>query len=199
MKMTRSELKEAGFDDEQIETLMSAHGKSVEDVKLKAERVDVLESENADFKEQLATRTEQFDKLKELNPEALQVEVDRLKLVNEQADTEAEARVKQALAEKNKDFAVDLALRDQGLKHPELIKDRMDLSAVTYEDGKLIGFDDVLTVQKEKYADLFPSEEEPPAPSHIPGQPNKINSVQEVEAKELGKQKALERHKKEEE
>jgi len=46
--MTREELKALGLTDEQIDKIMASHGKALNEVKEKADRVDGLESQIED-------------------------------------------------------------------------------------------------------------------------------------------------------
>src|SRR5699024_9909418 len=85
--MNRDELKELGLNDEQIEAVMSSHGKTVNATK---EDLSSAQTELESYKTQLAERDTQLEELgnKSQGNEELQSTIDALKEANNQAKTE---------------------------------------------------------------------------------------------------------------
>lgn len=194
MKMTREELKAIGLDDEQIESVMTAHGKSTNDIRQKADKVDVLQSQLDDSQNIITSRDSQLEELKKVDAESLQAEIKRLEDENSTIAQQSESRLAEELTKRDKANAIDLRIRDEGVKYPDLVKGTLSLDDVLFKDGELIGFDEALNTSKEKYADLFPKEEEEGGGAYIPGSTKKTNERKDVDDKELGRLKALERH-----
>lgn len=157
--MDREELKTLGLNGEQVEAVMKAHGKSVNDIKEKANRVDGLESQIDGLNEQIKDRDEQLTGLQEKAKDSKELteEIDRLKQVNQDTKDDYQERMnKQA-----KDFAIENALRDAKAKNPKLAKGALDLDTISFKEGKLIGIDEQLKAVKESDSYLF-DEEKPP-------------------------------------
>lgn len=191
--MKRENLKELGLDDEQVENVMTAYGKSVTDIKAKAEQVDTLASQVEDFKGQIAQRDEQLEKLQDVDVDSFKSEIDRLKAENQNISSESETRLNQELAKRDKDNAIDLKLRDVGVIYPDLVKNTLEVDDVIFKDGELIGIDEAIAKSKESYAGLYPATEKADD-DYIPGSTKKMNERKEVDAKEKGRLKAMERH-----
>lgn len=154
--MDRKFLEGLGLEKETIDKIMKAHGKTLNDTKEKADKVDSLESQINDYKEQLNDRDNQLKELKKVDPEALQAEIERLEDENEEKATEFQEQ----LSAQAKDFAIESALRDAKARNPKIAKNALDVDAITFKDGKLIGMDEQLTSIKESDAYLF-GEDEP--------------------------------------
>jgi len=169
--MNREFLKGLGLTDEQIDSVMKEHGKTINDTKEKADKVDSLESQIEDYKQQLEERDNQLNELSEKakGNEELTNQINELKEQNEQTKTEYEQR----LESQQKDFAIVNYLRDQKVKDPDLLKVKLDLEAITYKDGKLIGIDEQVNPLKESHDYLFEQEEGSKGPTIVaPGNPN---------------------------
>ncbi|GAB3801614.1 phage scaffolding protein [Virgibacillus kimchii] len=165
--MNREELKALGLTDEQIETVMKEHGKSIKDTKEKADKVEGLESQINDYKQQLEDRDKQLNELSEKakGNEELTKQIDELKAQNETAKTEYE----QKLEAQQKDFAIESALRDAKARDPKLAKNALDLDWVSFKDGKLVGLDEQLKSLQESHDYLFEKEEKPGVPHIVTG------------------------------
>ncbi|MFA1820560.1 phage scaffolding protein [Virgibacillus oceani] len=166
--MNREELKALGLTDEQIEQVMTAHGKATNSIKSKADSVEGLESQIEDYKQQITDRDSQLEELKKVDAEGLQAKIDDLQQQNETTKTEYEKK----LDAQQKDFAIESALRDAKARDPKLAKNALDLDIVTFKDGKLVGIDEQLKSLQESHDYLF-EQEEPGAPRIVtPGNPN---------------------------
>lgn len=149
--MNREFLKEQGLTDEQIEAVMKEHGKSINDIKKKADRVDGLESQIEDLTGQIQERDGQLEELKKVDAEGLQAKIDELQQANETTATEYEEK----LSKQAKDFAIESALRDAQAKNPKAVKALLDMENIKLDGETLLGLDDQLTAIKESDPYLF--------------------------------------------
>lgn len=157
--MNREFLKELGLSDEQIESVMKEHGKTINAVKEKADKVDGLESQIEDYKQQIKDRDKQLDDLSKQvkDNEELTAEIDRLKQENENATNELKDKLnKQAF-----NFSLEKALSNAGAKNPKAVKALLDVENIKLDGETLLGLDDQLTALKESDAYLF-GDDEPP-------------------------------------
>lgn len=170
--MNREELKELGLNDEQVNSVMASYGKSVNEIKDKAEQVDVLQSQIDDYKEQIGERDEQLQELgeKAKGNEELTAQIDELKKANETTKNEYEGKLlEQAFSHK-----LDNTLSEANVKNAKAVKALLDMDSIKLDGDSLLGLDDQLTALKESEGYLFNSEE-PPAPNPritVGGNPN---------------------------
>lgn len=155
--MNRDFLKEQGLSDEQIESVMKEHGKTLNDTKTKADKVDGLESQIADLTGQIQDRDTQLEDLKKVDAKALQKTIDDLQESNKNKDTEYQDKLdKQA-----KDFAIDNYLRDQKARNPKAVKALLDLESISFKNNKLTGIDEQVTPLRESEDYLFDTDKPP--------------------------------------
>lgn len=169
--MERKFLEGLGLEKDAIDKVMAEYGKSINDYKEKAEKVDVLNSQIDDYKQQLTDRDNQLQELKKVDAEGLQAEIDRLTEENKTTANDYQEKLdKQA-----KDFAIETTLRNEKARNPKIAKKAIDFDAITYKDGKLIGVDEQLDAIKESDPYLFEEE----LPKGLKGkQPNDSNTKQ---------------------
>lgn len=153
--MTREELKAMGLSDEQVDSVMAAHGKSTNALKEKADSVEGLESQITDYKSQIAERDTQLDELKKVDADGLKAKIDELKTANETAATEYQEQLdKQA-----KDFALDKALTGAKSKNNKAVIANLDLDTIKFKDGEITGLKEQLETLQESDAYLFEQEQ----------------------------------------
>lgn len=201
--MKREYLKGLELSDEVIEKIMAEHGRTVNEVKQSLEST----KQNADdLKKQLEDRDKQLDDLKKQagENEDMKATIDRLK---QQNDAEKQELINK-MERQTLDFAVEKALLENKVRVP-----RAALMAVLEspdaiqlgKDGDVIGLSEQLEKAKEAYPFMFDTEQPaappaPPKPGYNPGPSNQFgNTPPASDPAELGKQKALERHRKNEE
>lgn len=157
--MNREFLKEQGLTDEQIEAVMAEYGKSINSYKEKVDKVDSLQNQIDDYKQQLADRDKQLDDLSKQvkDNEELTAEINRLKEENEKATKELQEKLEKQAFE----FALERALNKAGAKNPKAVKALLDTEKIKCVDDNLIGLDEQLTALKESDGYLF-GENEPP-------------------------------------
>lgn len=152
--MKREFLKELELTDEQINAVMSEYGKSINDVKSKADTVDGLESQIEDYKNQLKDRDAQLKDLSEKakGNEELQQQIKEQQEANEAKEKEFEAK----LSQQKKEAKLELALKDAKAKDVDLIKVKLDADTIKLnEDGSLVGLKEQLEKLQESHAYLF--------------------------------------------
>lgn len=169
--MNREELKELGLSDEQIEKVMISHGKVVNSTKEKADKVDGLESQIEDYKQQIADRDTQLDDLqkKAKGNDDLQEEINRLKQENEDTKNQYE----KDLQDKTFNYELEKAISAQQAKNIKSVKANLDLEKIKLDGDKLLGLDEQLTALKESDSYLFGEDVKPNSPTIVaPGNPN---------------------------
>lgn len=82
-------LKGLGLDQEVIDKIMAENGKDIAAEKAKTTKA---ESERDNYKDQLSTATESLEKFKDVDPTAMQGEIDQLKQQLKDKDTEYAAK-----------------------------------------------------------------------------------------------------------
>lgn len=65
------------------------------------------------------------------------------------------SRLKEENENSKKEFALSLALRDEKPKNTKAVKALLDLDAITYSDGELIGFKEQMEAVKKENGFLF--------------------------------------------
>ncbi|MCR6116642.1 phage scaffolding protein [Salipaludibacillus agaradhaerens] len=178
--MNREELKSLGLTDEQIDKVMASHGKTLNETKEKADKVDGLESQIEDYKQQIADRDTQLEELgeKAKGNEELTSQIEELKQQNETTKTEYEQKLEQQAF----DHAIEKALgstnpkkgKDDDVSHSlKAIKSLLDMDTIKMDGDTLKGFDDQLKTIKETSPFLFESEESQQSPQIVtPGNPD---------------------------
>lgn len=156
--MNREFLREQGLSDEQVEAVIKEHGKSTNDIKEKADKVDGLESQIEDLQGQIQERDTQLEKLgnKAKDSEELTAEINRLKQENETATNE----LKDKLQKQSFDFTLEKALGKAGAKNPKAVKALLDTESIKLDGETLLGLDDQLKALQESDGYLF-GEDEP--------------------------------------
>lgn len=115
------------------------------------DKFDVKINEVKDLQKQIDDRDEELEELKKVDPDELQQTISSLQ---EKYDTQKE-EYEEKLQQQAKDFAIDSYLRDQNAKNLKAVKALIDVEAITYKDGKLIGIDEQVNPLKENEAYLF--------------------------------------------
>lgn len=156
--MDRKFLEELGLEKETIDKVMLEHGKVVNETKKKADKVESLETQINDYKQQIADRDTQLADLGEKaeGNKALQAEIDRLKSENETAKGEYQAKLdKQAF-----DFALKDTLTANNVHNPKAVQALLDIESIKLDGEQLLGLTDQLTALKESDPYLFKQDQQ---------------------------------------
>ncbi|MBN6889907.1 archaellum component FlaC [Cytobacillus horneckiae] len=170
--MNREELKALGLSDEQIDKVMAAHGKVVNDTKKKADEVDGLKTQIDDYKKQLKDRDNQLKDLgdKAKGNEDLTAEIDRLKQANKDTQTEYEGKLQKQVF----DHKLENTLAGAKVKNTKALRALLDMDTIKLDGDKLLGLDDQLKALQESDGYLFEEvKQEPAKPSFSTGQHQK--------------------------
>lgn len=170
MKMNREELKALGLSDEQVESVMKAHGKTLNDTKVKADKVDGLESQLEDLQGQLTDRDDQLEKLKKVDADALQQTIDDLQSANKTQKDDYEATLKEERLNSAIKLSVADKAHDADLVLGQIDKEKLVIGA----DGKVVGLDEQINSLKEAKGFLFKADDSSSNGPQIvpPGNPN---------------------------
>ena len=155
--MQREFLQNLGLSDEQVQAVLTQHGKSTNEIKGKLAQA---EEQVTDLQQQISDRDKQLKKLEKAtgDNQELAQEIDKLRKENEQRSKDFQVKI----AEQAKDFAIGNALRDAGAKNVKATRALLDLDKVSVgEDGQLFGITDQLEELQKTDAYLFtPKQEE---------------------------------------
>ncbi|MEO7904634.1 MAG: phage scaffolding protein [Candidatus Saccharimonadales bacterium] len=153
--MNREALKELGLTPEQVDAVMTSHGKSVEDLKGKVAKVDALETQLTDLQGQLTDRDTQLDALSKVDAAGLQAEIDRLKDENTTTATDYQAK----LEKQQFDFTLEKALLDAKVRNPKAVKALLDTESIKLDGDKLLNLDSQLEALQTSDSYLFDVED----------------------------------------
>lgn len=153
--MKREDLKKLGLTDEQVNSVMAEHGKTVTDLNT---RLATAEQEVTQYKEQLTTNQEELNTLKDSarGNEELTKQLTDLQAKFDESKTLSE----QQLSAQQKDFAIKLALKEAKALDEDIVLGQLDKDTIKVVDGKLQGFDEQLKVLQESKNFLFQKNEE---------------------------------------
>lgn len=164
--MKREDLKNLGLTDEQVNSVMAEHGKTVTDLNT---RLATAEQEVTQYKEQLTTNQEELNTLKESakGNEELTKQLADLQAKFDESKTLSE----QQLSAQQKDFAIKLALKEANALDEDIVLNLLDKDTIKVAEGKLQGFDEQLKGLQESKSFLFQKDEtpEPTKPTIVAG------------------------------
>lgn len=153
-----------GLSDEQIDKVMTAHGKVVNSTK---EQLDAITTERDNLKQQMTERDKQLDDLSKQvkDNEELTAEINRLKDENKSATEELQQKLeKQAF-----DFSLEKALSTAKARNPKALKALLNTEVIKLDGDKLLGLEEQLKTIKESDPYLFDEEEKPGVPRIVAG------------------------------
>lgn len=179
--MKREFLKDLGLSDDQINSIMSAHGKDVNGLN---EQINSLTAEKNGLQSQLNDRDEQLKGLKSQvkDSDELTAKINEL----EKANKAAKEKYAADLSAQQKSFLIDKALTSAGAHNNKAVSALLNLDDVTVKDGALDGLDKQLEALKESDGYLFKQSEEPkPQPKSgvqiTGGQPKPTNAGAKID------------------
>ncbi|MBD1223284.1 phage scaffolding protein [Virgibacillus halodenitrificans] len=157
--MNREFLKGLGLEDDAIDKIMKEHGKTVNPIKEKADKVEDLESQINDYQQQIADRDQQLTDLSKQaeGNEDLQKQIKDLQKANDDAQKEWQDK----LNKQQFDFALEKSITGEKARNPKAVKALLDTESIKLDGDKLLGLEEQLTALKESDGYLF-GEEKPP-------------------------------------
>lgn len=183
--MTREELKALGLSDEQIDSIMAAHGKVVNTTK---DELTSAQSELESYKTQLTDRDTQLEDLrgKAEGHADLQSTIDALKQANEDAKNAHHVE----LSNTKLNYELDQALLLNKARNPRAVRALLDSELIKLgDDGKVVGLSEQLEGVKttDPYLFLDDSQQQTPPPAgYVPGTSNKHNNPGQPDAYQAG-------------
>lgn len=149
-----------GLEKNQINTIMSDYGKTVNGLK---EQVDTLTAERDSFKNQVNESNKQLNELKGKVKDNDEAQKQIADLQNQLKDSEANAKAELLTVKKNN--AINDALRDAHVRDNKAIMPFLDTDAIKYNDDGLTGLKGQIEELQKNKAFLF----EQPEPETKPG------------------------------
>lgn len=148
--MEKKDLIDQGLTEEQAKYVMTEHGTAV--TKLNAQ-VATAESERDSAKQELKDNQSELDTLKEAAKGNKELEQQFADL--QAKFDESKANSEKQLADQQKDFAIQLALKEAGAQDEAIVLGLLDRDTIKVADGKLQGFEEQVKTLKEQKAFLF--------------------------------------------
>ena len=145
-------LKGLGLEQDVIDKIMAENGKDIAAEKAKTTKA---EGERDNFKEQLATATESLEKFKDVDPAAMQSEIDKLTQQLKEKDTEYAAK------EADRIFSETLkeAIKTAGGRNEKSVMALLDMDALKASKNQSEDIKKALETVKESDAYLFGADE----------------------------------------
>jgi small-conductance mechanosensitive channel len=153
--MKREDLKALELEDDVVDQIMKLHGQDIEDHKSKLE---AAEKQTDDLQGRLDEANKTIEGFKDLDVDSIKKAADDWKAKAEQAEKDAKTQIEQLKF----DHALEGALLGAKAKNPKAVKALLDMEALKYNEGKIIGLEDQLKAIQEKEDYLFESDEPTP-------------------------------------
>lgn len=145
-------LKGLGLEPDVIDKIMAENGKDIATEKAKTTKA---EGERDNFKDQLATATESLEKFKDVDPTAMQSEID--KLTQQLKDKDAEYAAKEA--DRIFSDTIKEAIKTAGGRNEKAVMAMLDMDALKASKNQSEDIKKALETVKESDAYLFGSDE----------------------------------------
>lgn len=171
--MERKTLEEMGLEKDQINTIMSDFGKTVNGLK---EQVDTLTAERDSFKKQVNESNKQLDDLKGKVKDNEDAQKQIADLQKQLKDSESNAQAELLTVKKNN--AINNALRDAHVRDNKAIMPFLDTDAIKYNDDGLTGLKGQIEELQKNKSFLF-EQPEPEKPQGIQATAGKVSKASE--------------------
>jgi len=171
--MKREDLKALELEDDVVDKIMKLHGQDIEDHKSKLE---AAEKQTDDLQGRLEEANKTIEGFKEMDVDGIKAAADDWKAKAEQAEKDAKTQIEQLKF----DHALEGALTGAKAKNPKAVKALLDMDALKYNEGKIIGLEEQLKAIQEKEDYLFESDE--PMPKIVDKTAGKVSQLDEFTA-----------------
>lgn len=145
-------LKGLGLEQDAIDKIMAENGKDIAAEKAKTTKV---EGERDNYKSQLETATESLEKFKDVDPTAMQGEIDNLKQQLKDKDNEYAAKE----ADRIFSDTIKEAIKTAGGRNEKAVMAMLDMNALKESKNQSEDIKKALETVKESDAYLFGSDE----------------------------------------
>jgi len=151
--MKREELKELGLSDEQLSTIMTKHGKALNEA---TQKVQQAESERDAAMEQLASNQAELDSFKSeaQGNDELTAKLNDLQAKYDQAKEDSQNK----LSEQSKEFSIKLALKEAEVLDDSIVLGLIDRDTIKVTENGIQGLGEQLEQLKENKPFLFQQE-----------------------------------------
>lgn len=146
--MTRKQLEELGYSEEQVNQLMDLNGKAINSIKV--ERDEAL-AKLTSTQEELTKRENDFKELQENASEEMKTKFEELN--TEYNDYKAQAEKREQEIKLNS--ALGIAIAKSGTIDEVSLKANLDMSSIELTEKGLQGFDEQIVTLKENKKFLF--------------------------------------------
>ena len=151
--MKREDITAIGIEDkDQLDKIMSLHGKSVETHK---QAKTTLETSNAELKAQLETANKTIEDFKGMDIEGIKKSAEEYKSKLESAQSESEAKIKGLQL----DYAVGNALKEAKARNPKIVESLIQKDKLVLDGDKALGLSEQLEALKTSDIYLFESDD----------------------------------------
>lgn len=147
-------LKENGVESskELVDAILDENGKDIEALK---KEVETLTADRDNYKGQLDEATKSLDKFKDVKPEELTAEIEKLKKTIEDKDTEHAAKI----ADMEFNSAIEKAITESGAKNAKAVKALLDIETLKGSKNQKDDIKTALEAVKKDNDYMFGSDE----------------------------------------
>ena len=161
--MKREQLKELGLSDEQIESVIGLHGKTVSDI---TSQLKTAQDEAKQYQDQLTANQSELNALKD-SAKGNEELTNQLAELQAKFD-DAQANSQNTIADLKKQSAIELALTQAGARNITAVKALLDADKLTVSDKGVEGLNEQLEAVKADNDYLFQATE-PKTPTIVTG------------------------------
>ncbi|MGL9971559.1 phage scaffolding protein [Enterococcus sp. DIV1420a] len=148
--MKREDLKALGLTDEQIESVMTAHGQSVQSLNT---QVATLQQSEKELQSQVSKRDADLKKIQKDNSDNEELKAQIKDLQRENANQET--KYQESLVAIQRDSALSSLLTETKAKNPKAVAALLDNDKIVFKDGELSGAKEQLEALQKSDGYLF--------------------------------------------
>ncbi|EKZ7015243.1 phage scaffolding protein [Listeria monocytogenes] len=148
--MKREDLKALGLTDEQIESVMTAHGQSVQSLNT---QIVTLQQSEKELQSQVSKRDADLKKIQKDNSDNEELKAQIKDLQKENA--EQETKYQESIVSIQRDSALNNLLAETKAKNPKAVAALLDNDKIVFKDGELSGAKEQLEALQKSDGYLF--------------------------------------------
>ncbi|TYU82176.1 hypothetical protein FZX01_15915 [Listeria monocytogenes] len=148
--MKREDLKALGLTDEQIESVMTAHGQSVQSLNT---QIATLQQSEKELQSQVSKRDADLKKIQKDNSDNEELKAQIKDLQKENA--EQETKYQESIVSIQRDSALNNLLAETKAKNPKAVAALLDNDKIVFKDGELSGAKEQLEALQKSDGYLF--------------------------------------------
>ncbi|EJT8453813.1 phage scaffolding protein [Listeria monocytogenes] len=148
--MKKEDLKALGLTDEQIESVMTAHGQSVQSLNT---QIATLQQSEKELQSQVSKRDADLKKIQKDNSDNEELKAQIKDLQKENA--EQETKYQESIVSIQRDSALNNLLAETKAKNPKAVAALLDNDKIVFKDGELSGAKEQLEALQKSDGYLF--------------------------------------------